>query len=169
MAIVGSLFSGYTSRNGQLVGHSNCVCYAFGVTMPTLQNVVEKFIHTDYSMSCAQRKDFRKTIHNCPKKRKAQFTAYNNFKKQKLSEFRETTEKIPEETIKSKYAILPVEAIHAHEILAQRDLDRAKFLWDKLKELLLKTKGKISYKCMSKHLNNIVSTNTIRDWLSKQE
>ena len=169
LAIVGLLFSGYSPRNGSLKGFNSSLCHAFGVTKPTLRNVVQKFIHTDYSMCRSSRKDKGNTIFNCEKKRMAQFTAYNSFKKQKLSEFRETTEKIPEAVIKSEVDTLPVEALHAHEILAQRDLDRAEFLWEELKDLLLKTKGKISYKCMSDQLNNIVSPNTIRDWLNQQE
>ena len=52
--------------------------------------------------------------------------------------------------------------------MAQRDLERAEFLWDELKDLLFKTKGKISYRCMSAQLGNIVSHNTVRLWIKRQ-
>ena len=50
--------------------------------------------------------------------------------------------------LKVEYDSLPVDEVRAYEIVAQRDLTRAEFLWDELKQLLLRTKGKISYRCM---------------------
>ena len=53
-----------------------------------------------------------------------------------------------------------------YEILASRDLHRSEHLWDELKELLLKTKGKISYRQMENQTGGSVCYNTIRKWLN---
>ena len=166
---VACLFSGHTSTNGQFRGFCSYICKAFGITYNTLTHSIDKFISTNYTMKRAIRIDKGKTIFNCEKKRKARFTAYNTFKKRKLSEFRETTEKIPDDIIKNGFDNLDNNELAAYEILAERDRSRAVHLWDELKDLLLKTKGKISYKTMRQQLGSIVSENTIRKWLKRQD
>ena len=71
--------------------------------------------------------------------------------------------------MKQEFANLPESEKEAHAILAQRHLERAEFLWDELKDLLFKTKGKIAYKTMATQLGNIVSTNTICKWVQSQK
>ena len=166
LCLIASLFSGYTSNNGILKGHSSSIAHAFGISKFKLKNIVNHF--SDYDLTRKPRKDRGKTIFNCPLKRSLRFTAYNNFKKLKLAEFRETTEKIPEVILKAEYESLPDNDKYAHSIMAQCDLERAEFLWDELKDLLFKTKGKISYRCMSAQLGNIVSHNTVRLWIKRQ-
>ena len=83
--------------------------------------------------------------------------------------FCETTSRIPHESLKHEYMNLPVAEKEAYEILARRDFERSAFLWDELKQLLLKTKGKISYKTMSNQLGDIVCPNAIAKWLKQQQ
>ena len=49
--------------------------------------------------------------------------------------------------------------------VAQCDLNCSAHLWGELKQLLIKTKGKISYETMATQLGDIVSPNTISKWL----
>ena len=44
----------------------------------------------------------------------------------------------------------------AYEIMAERDLERSRTLFDEVKDVLLKTKGKIRYQRIADHLKNIV-------------
>ena len=53
--------------------------------------------------------------------------------------------------------------------MAKLEYDRSFTLWDEIKELLLRTHGKISYKDISQHLGGIVCFNTIRSHLMRQE
>ena len=48
-------------------------------------------------------------------------------------------------------------------------MNRSAHLWGELKQLLIKTKGKISYETMATQLGDIVSPNTISSWLKRQE
>ena len=169
MAIIGSLFGGYTAVNGEFRGFVRHICHAFGVSHPTFTNIIHRFIKSGYTMKRKTRKDIGETIFNCDRKRKARFTTFNAFKKRKYNQFRETTDKFPEQMLKDEFETLPESELRAYEILAQRDYSRAEFLWDELKQLLLRTKGKISYKCMRDQLGSIVSENTIRKWLKMQD
>ena len=63
--------------------------------------------------------------------------------------------------LKYKFENLPPDDKEVFRIIAERDCDRAAYLWDELKSFLKKTKGKISYGTMTGHLNNIVCPNTI--------
>ena len=63
---------------------------------------------------------------------------------------------------------LPSTEKEAFQIIAERELQRSEHLWGELKEILKKTKGKVSYKTMSDQLNNLASPTTIRNWLVSQ-
>ena len=169
LTVISALFSGYTARTGILHKHNGFIKHAFGVCHHSVNRSIAKFVASDYTMKRKERSDKGTSVFNCPKKRKARFTAYNSFKKRKLAEFRETTDRIPDIVIKNEFNSLPEETIRAHEILAKRDLNRSEHLWDELKQLLLFTKGKISYRCMKEQLGGIVSQNTIRKWLKSQK
>ena len=56
----------------------------------------------------------------------------------------------------------------AYEVMAERDLVRSRNLLDEVKTVLLRTKGKISFCQIADYLNNIVSINTIRQYLTNQ-
>ena len=86
LLLIGSLFAGYASNSGTLRGHSASICHAFGITFPSLKEKMDQFIKTDYTLIRKKRKDTGKTIFNCENKRKRRFTAYNTYKKRKLSE-----------------------------------------------------------------------------------
>ena len=58
---------------------------------------------------------------------------------------------------------------YVFEILAKRDLVRSRTLFDELKGLLLRTKGKITYLALANGLNNIVSESTVRRFLISQD
>lgn len=79
--------------------------------------------------------------------------------------FREDPSRIPEEVLKQEYKHLPLAKTAALEILAERDLVRLQILWDELKYVLLRTKGKIGYKITG----HIVSVNTIRQYPKAQD
>ena len=53
--------------------------------------------------------------------------------------------------------------------MAQRDLVRSRSLWGELCDILLKSKGKVSYATLANHLSNIVDKTTIMRHLKDQE
>ena len=122
-----------------------------------------------FSNNRKQRSDAGLSIFNLELKRKHTFTAFNTYKKRRYSEFRECPGYIKEERLKQDYTNLPQDEKDAFETLAERDLIRSRTLWDELKNLLLKTKGKIAYETMANELGSIVSGYTIRSYLKKQD
>ena len=144
LVVISSLFSGNTPRNGPFRRYLSSICHAFGVHRRTVTKSMMKFIHSDYTMMRKERVDKGKSVFNCEKKRKHTFTSFNVFKKRRMAMFRETTEKIPEATLKEEFNCLPEEELRVCDIIAKCDYDRSEHLWDELKDLLLKTKGKIS-------------------------
>ena len=57
----------------------------------------------------------------------------------------------------------------AFEILVEIGLFRSQTLWDELKSVLLRSKGKIGYKTMANTIGNIVSVKPIRTYLKAQD
>ena len=82
---------------------------------------------------------------------------------------RESTERIPRELLKEEYEALDDGTKQSLEVMAQRDLIRSRSLWGKLCDVLLKSKGKVSYRTLANHLGNIVSYSTIMRTLKDQE
>ena len=106
---------------------------------------------------------------NCDKKRKHTYTAFNTFKKFKYSEYRDCNQKIPYTALQEEFENLPEDDKESYEIIARRHFDRSQTLWDELKVLLLKTKGKIGYKTMADQLGEkIVSQHAIHTWLTSR-
>ena len=68
-----------------------------------------------------------------------------------------------EKELFAEYNAITVEQKLSYNDKAQRLMYRAPFLHQELCSLLLKTKGKFPYKVMSAHLEDVSSTNTIRN------
>ena len=170
LTVVSGLFSGWRGdKCAVLEDHCRATRHAFGISRTQHKNIFRRNIETEISLKRKVRKDKGTSVFNCPIKRKTVFTAFNAFKKQKNSEFREFTESIPNEELKNEFHHLPADERYAYDIITQRELKRSEHPWDELKEILLKTKGKVSYATLSNHMKNIVSPNTIRSWLNQQD
>ena len=163
------LFSGYDINDKSTKDHAKMTQHAFNIKRTTHKNIVNQLVVTDCTLDRKPRSDKGRSIFNSHSKRKATFTAFETLKKRKTREFRETYLRIPNDTLRNEFDSLPDVEKKAYEILADRDMNCAMFLWDELKQLLLHTKGKISYRTMSTQLGSIVSPNTISKWLKQQE
>ena len=131
---------------------------------------MDKFILSDFTMERKDRNDKGKNIFNCQKVRERTFTPFNSFKKKKYRDcWRETTEKIPNNILVDEFQSLSDDEKEAYRLMAERDLERSTCLWDEIKDVLKKTKGRITYKQIADHLGNIVSTNTIRKFLMSKD
>lgn len=122
--------------------HTIITQHAFGIRRTKHQEIIESFVESEFTLERKVCSDKGRTIFNCEKKRKWAFTAFKTFKKRRTKEFRETTSRIPIETLKTEYENLPESEKLAYQILADRDLERAEHQWDELKEVLVKCKGK---------------------------
>ena len=169
LCTISCLFSGYTNANPNTKDHSTMTQHAFDIKRSTHSRIVNRLVATDGTLACKPRNDKGLSVFNSHSKRKASFTAFQTFKKRKNNEFRKTYTRIPNEILKSQFEALPAVERNAYELIAARDRNRAMFLWDELKHLLIRTKGKISYRTMAAQLGNIVSPNTISNWLKQQE
>ena len=83
-------------------------------------------------------------------------------------EFRESTERLDHEQLKQEFNALANDnkAIYKNKAIVNQQ--RAAFLWDELKDFLLKTKGKVAFSTMKNHLQ-IASESTIRNYLIQQD
>ena len=169
LTVVSSLFSGYSPCQGVLKGYSELINRAFGIARNTHNNILTFFVNSGYTMERKQRKDKYKSVFNCEERRKKVFTGYNMFKKHKTKEFRETTTRISEDEYSTAYEELTPDQKRSYEVLAERQLDRSRYLWEDLKRILLNTKGRISYRELEAQLDNIVSHQTIMNFLQTQE
>ena len=68
-----------------------------------------------------------------------------------------------------RFKALPQEEKDWRELLAVMNLERARGLEEKLKGLMIKTKGQISYLTISRQLGKIVCTYTIRYRIMRQQ
>ena len=83
-------------------------------------------------------------------------------------EFRESTERLDPEQLSQEYNALTPHQKATFENNATIDLQRSAFLFDELKDFLLKTKGKVSFSTIQNHLQ-IASTSAIRKFLIQQD
>lgn len=169
LCLVASLFSGYSPCNGPLVGYADLIRNAFGVSSFTHNNILTFFTDTSFTMERKKRKDHLRSVFNCEETRKKVFTGYNVYKRNKTQEFRESTERINEEEYKKGYDDLPDDQKRSYEVLAEQHLDRSRHIWEDLKDILIKAKGRISYREMEAQLGHIVSWVTIMNFLKNQE
>ena len=91
------------------------------------------------------------------------------FKKRRTQSFCETTSRISNDELKRDFEHLHPSEKAAYECLLVRDRRQSVFIWGKLKQLLIKTKGKISHANMSNQLGDIILPKTISAWLKNQE
>ena len=169
LLVITSIFCGY-SNAGVLSNHSYYTTYAFGINEKTSRRIMDRFVSSDFTMERKTRDDKGKNIFNSHKVRERTFTPFNSFKKKKYRDsWRETTEKIPNDILVQEYQSLSDNEKHAYELMAERDLERSTSLWDEIKDVLKKTKGRVTFKQIADHLGNIVSTNTIRKFLKSKD
>ena len=131
---------------------------------------MSNFVKLNFTFERKSRSDKDASVFDSEEVRKRTFTPFNTFKKKKYSEeWRETTEKIPHDLLLDEFNNLSQQEKDAYKILADRDMRRSRHLWDEVKEVLLKTKGKISFSEIANQLGNIVCLNTIRKYLMKRD
>lgn len=170
LILASAIFSGYSPFHGKAKGYSKLLNHAFGISKNCRVDHLKRFVDRDFSAARKVRSDVGTSVFNSDKKRAHTYTAYNVFKRRRSQEFRETNDKIPQRVLRQEYEQLAEEQKIAYSVIAERELERAKTLWDELTDFLLRTKGKISYKAMAQHLgDNIVNDTTIRKYLQKQE
>lgn len=161
-----AIFSGYMYA---LRSSATILNHAFDIHRNSRIAIFQRFIDRDFTVTRKQRSDKDTSVFTCDKKRKATFTAFNHFKRRRYQDFRETHQRIPGDILKREFEQLTQEQKDAYGVLAERDYERSKTLWDELKDFLLKTKGKIGYREMENFLGNIVGKDTIMRILVKQE
>ena len=165
-----STLSGLSSNNHSVASRwPKLLCEAFGVNKNSVSRLHNSFLDGDFSLARKKRSDTGSSIFNSSKKRKATFTPYMSFRKSEYKKFRPYKEKIPENEIKEKFNLMDSETKREFEDKAKLDYDRSITLWEELKDILLKTHGKLSYQDISQHLGGIVCHNTIRKYLMQQE
>lgn len=108
------------------------------------------------------RDDKGNTVFNSDSRRKQVFTALNEYKKECLRQYHESPDRLDEKDLKSKFDLLPEDVRVAYEQRAQQNLLRGPYLHQELCDILLSTKGKLSYESMAMKLGDIVSQNTVR-------
>ena len=164
-----TFFSSMPACSGKVKGWRKFVDHAFGVAQKKSIRLFEKYYDSDFEIGRKVRSDKNSSVFTCEKKRQNTFTGYMIYKKRRHAQYRDTYTRIPDETLHEEYDNLSPNQKHAHEILAQRDLHRSRYIWDELVEFLLKTKGKVPYQTMTTYLDNIVSTQTIMNFLKQQD
>ena len=171
LTIVKALFSGYSpqGQGNPLQGYQTLICHAFGICNNTASNILSYFIDRSYSMERKVNSTKGKSVFNDERIRKKTYTAYNVYKRRKTQEFRDSIERLSETEYRAGFNALPDDQKDSYEVLAEQYLDKSRFLWEDLKEILLKTKGKVSYRELEHQLGGIVNYRTIRDFLKTQE
>ena len=169
LTVVSCLFSRYNTVEELLKDHTKAVQHAFGVGNSVHNNIIKRFLETDCTLIRKMQADKDTSVFNCPKKQKHTFTAFNSFKQCKTRKFCDTTAALDISVLRDEFNQLPSDEREAYEILAARDLERSQHLWEELKNVLLKTKGKVSYISLANQLGNIVSHECIRRWLLAAE
>ena len=168
LLVMTSLFTTNSSFSGHEKGWTTLLANAWNVDRKVIQLKIDNYVKNDFSCKRKERSDKGATIFTCEKKRAATFTPLNEFKKAKHLEFRESTGRLDHPQLKQQYNQLPQNEKQFYENEATINIQRSATLWDELKDLLLKTKGKISFTAMANHLR-IVSTSTIFRHLHLQE
>ena len=167
--IMVSLFSGFQSNGGELSGWKSFMMNAWGVSSKYLVCSFETFVDKDFGVKRKERSDKGVNIFSNEKKRKQTFTALNSFKKLEQNRFRMDPDKMDQVYLRNQYKDLPQDEKDRYELLAGMDLERARGLEDELKELMIKTKGKVSYLCISRQFGEIVCADTIRHHIMRQK
>ena len=168
LTVVSSLFSGYSNVHPEVKDHSSMTQHAFDIGKTKHKSLMKYFVDSGFTNQRKVRTDKGTSVFNCDKKRKWTYTAFNTFKKRRTKDFRETTAPIPISTLKEEYESLSPTEKHAYQVLADRDLQRSEHLWEELKDVLVRSKGKISYERLSNYLGGIVGPSAIRNWLRQQ-
>ena len=171
LTIIKALFSGYSpqGQGNPLIGYQSLICQAFGIHNNTANNILTYFTDKSYSMERKTHSSKNKSVFNDETIRKKTYTAYNLYKRRKTAEFRDSVQRLPESEYQSGFASLPDDQKESYEVLAQEYLERSRFLWEDLKALLLKTKGKVSYCELEQQLGGIVNYCSIANFLKTQD
>ena len=164
-----SMFSSVSAHRGEYKAWLKLTNHAFNVCRKKAQRSFKKFINNEFIVERKERKDKGTSVFKDDQKRKNTFTAYNAYKRRRCGEYRDSTARIPEQTLKTEFNALNADTREAYEQLALADYERSKYLWSELEEFLIKAKGKVSYNTMASYLGNIVSVHTIIAILKEQE
>ena len=162
--------SNIPSKYGLCSGWVGLMMYAWDISRKTVIGATSSILENDI---CTQnrktRTDKGASIFNSDKIRARTFTAYNTFKKKKTAEFGHSYHRDPVAKVKRDFASLSESEKNDLQIEADRDHQRAKTLFDELKDFLLKCKGRVTYRSMHNHLGRIVCMTTIFCYLAQLE
>ena len=169
LTTVASLFSGYGLRDVEMKDHTSMTQHAFGIARSIHSNIIKRFISTGFTLQRKIRSDEGRSVFNSHNVRLNTFTPFNTYKKHRYRDFRESSATIPHYLLMGEWQSLSETEKVPFKIIASRDLARSTHLWDELKTLLLRSKGKISYRTMENQLGGLVCANTIAAWLKRQD
>ena len=171
LTLVSSIISAIPCKHKNFQSIHKYVRSAFGIKdKRTPKSIFKKFVDADFNMDKArkERTDKGASVFNCEKKRKATFTPFNTYKKHMHQKFRSDSSRIPEYELVENYAKLDDQDRKCYEILAARDYERSRHLWDDVCEYMKRTKGRIPYTFIATYLNNIVCVKTIQKFITEQ-
>ena len=165
-----AFFSSYTTLNGPFISWKKYLQNAFGISKyHTADDITATWINRGFKAVRKVRKDKGNNIFNSLQKRKATFTALNIYRKKRHATFYDSSTPLSNEEILNDYNNLSHAQKLQLDIEAKSQLQRATYLWEELKNVLLKTRGKVSYVALCNYLQNIVCPNTIRNYLQSKE
>ena len=166
--VMSSMFIGFESKGGRLSGWKSYLMYAWAVSSKFLARSFDVYVNRDFETKRKERSDAGVNIFCDEKKRVQTFTALNTYKKSEQKRYRMDPDKMDQLALAREFKVLSQEEKDNFQLLADMDLDRARGLEEELKELMQKTKGKVSYRCISRQLGEIVSVDTICSHIMKQ-
>ena len=171
LMLIKALFSGYAPQGNDnpVKGYQSLICKAFGTCNNTVNNVLAYFTNRSFTMERKTHKSKNKSVFNDEDIRIKTYTGYNMYKRRKTTEFRDSTERLSEEEYRSGYDNLSQSEKDDFDVLAEQYLDRSRFLWEDLKKILLRTKGKVSYKELENQLGGIINHQSIANFLHTQK
>ena len=166
--VMAAMFIGFESKGGLLSGWKSYLMHAWAVSSKFLTRSFDIYVNRNFDTKRKERSDAGVNIFCDDSKRRQTFTALNSFKKVEQKKFRVDPDKMDQVELTRAFKALPPEEKDRHELLAGMDLERARGLEDELKELMQKTKGKISYLTISRQLGEIVCADVIRRHIMRQ-
>ena len=116
--------------------------YSISPPLPHFNKSVQKeissqIIDTSFTLEQKMCRNTNQTVFDSEENQKAVFTASNAYKKKRNGDFHETTAIIPLQILKYENDVLPQSEKDAFSIIAERDCEKAWYLWE---ELIIKTK-----------------------------
>ena len=163
------MMMGFKGNGGVMGGWRVGLQYAFDVQLHFFRRNFASFVRQNCLTERKERSDKNQTVFEDEAERIQTFTALNTFKKFESREFRHSNHRLCENYLRQKFESLSADEKEMYQVLANRDMERSRFLKEELIEILKKTCGKISYLAIASELGDIVSVNTIRKYIKSQQ